>query len=330
MIFQICTGHSPNASTSPGSTGSASRSPDSDGEMAAMLQPPQPGGGGAGAAYSLQAALRISRQPGRRDATGLLQLNMPMGAATVSAGAAPLNTFISFQEEGVDIGSIQAGRGGRGLTLTSSAGDFAEWHMLTPEQLRAGTGGGAGRQLAEGDVVGFTPSELIGLKTSGTDIVGVVSRCAAVEGSTPAAPDRPKFELVAYTGRVPVKVRGLARFGDVLGPSGYNDGTAAVTHSSWLDAVWACHRSPHRSEQRLGVVVGQQKKVRSRPNSWHLPSRCSLVLFQYQHTDATRVCLIRSRRQITPWSTHLGSRDTAVAVADYTLVDTFGQSRHRR
>eukprot|EP01051_Picozoa_sp_SAG22_P001902 SAG22_NODE_79_length_21845_cov_17.798538_4_plen_502_part_00 len=117
--------------------------------------------------------------------------------------------FISFLgEHSEEVGHIGRSAVG-GVTMTTKSGDFAEWHVLTDEQLKRGT-------LSEGDVVGFVGGAIT-KKTKGADIVGVVSRRAAVAGSAPPVAQRWKFDTVAYTGRVPVKLHGSAMYGDVVG-----------------------------------------------------------------------------------------------------------------
>ena len=120
---------------------------------------------------------------------------------------------------------------------------------MTDEQLKRG-------RLSEGDVVGFVGGAIT-KKTRGADIVGVVSRRAAVAGSAPPAAERWKYDTVAYTGRVPVKLHGSAMYGDVVGPSGLQDGTVSVVASSWIgNAFPCCYHSSQLTQQRVGVVVG--------------------------------------------------------------------------
>ena len=57
---------------------------------------------------------------------------------------------------------------------------------------------------------------------------GVISRRAAIEGSYPDAKDAAEGDTVAYCGRVPVKLVGSARAGDIVVPSGRGDGTGVA------------------------------------------------------------------------------------------------------
>jgi len=121
------------------------------------------------------------------------------------------DSFIVFK--GVDGGEQgQLHRGERGLTLVTTAGDFAEWHPRAPLQ----------KPFEEGDVVSITP-EGLSRDTQNASQVGVISRWAAVEASAPAREDRDRFDRVAYTGHVPVKLRGICKAGDIIVPSGDND-----------------------------------------------------------------------------------------------------------
>eukprot|EP01048_Picozoa_sp_COSAG05_P012705 COSAG05_NODE_1295_length_5251_cov_4.221273_1_plen_610_part_00 len=144
--------------------------------------------------------------------------------------------FISFQslrpdEEGMELGALDRGTDG-GLKLQSSQGDFAEYYRRAPGEM----------PFEEGDVVGFR-SGMLTRKTDGCTMVGVISRMAVVEGSGPPAKERHLYDTVAHCGLVPVKlsVRPAAgmkaaqcqcpgpQVGQVLTPSGFNDGTAVLT-----------------------------------------------------------------------------------------------------
>eukprot|EP01046_Picozoa_sp_COSAG06_P023993 COSAG06_NODE_1932_length_8039_cov_5.660327_4_plen_369_part_00 len=86
---------------------------------------------------------------------------------------------------------------------------------------------------------------------------GVITRRAVVEGSAPPAEERYLHDTVAYTGVVPIKVRKIstigcdtsgrgARSGDVLAPSGREDGTAVLVPAG----TSACANTP-----RVGIVL---------------------------------------------------------------------------
>ena len=96
----------------------------------------------------------------------------------------------------IELGVIE--KGGNGITLSSSQGDFAEWHRrVTMEP-----------PFYEGDVVGFTPRGEITRRcsVSGGMLLGVVSRKVIVAGSAPPMAERDLYDTIAYCGRVPVRV----------------------------------------------------------------------------------------------------------------------------
>jgi hypothetical protein len=151
--------------------------------------------------------------------------------------------FISFQAPHVDSdGAIELGaivRKGNGVKLESSQGDFAEWHRRVAKE----------PPFVEGEVVGFNSKGEISRRTKGAKMLGVISRRAVVEGSAPPRAERELYDTVAYTGVVPVRTvkgraegsrgaecerpcddcgAGLLRAGDVLVPSGRNDGLAVA------------------------------------------------------------------------------------------------------
>lgn len=159
----------------------------------------------------------------------------------------PSSAFISFQMNetqmsthahspgmSIELGAIVMQKSGEGIKLESQQGDFAEWHRKCRGE----------PDLEEGDVVGFDSRGQISRRTNGAHLVGVVSRKAVVEGSAPPATERGEFDTVAYVGVVPVKVarrqvsggdctsRTGPRAGDLLLPSGRNDGTAIVAPTS--------------------------------------------------------------------------------------------------
>eukprot|EP01043_Picozoa_sp_COSAG02_P070491 COSAG02_NODE_12502_length_1536_cov_0.938761_2_plen_436_part_01 len=150
---------------------------------------------------------------------------------------APANgKLLSFQSTVPSKGGIELGavvRQGLGVKMQSGQGDFAEWH-------RRASGEGP---FDEGDVVGFRRG-CITRNTQGCSALGVVSRKAVVEGTTPLETARHLFDTVAYCGVVPVKLstrRAVADLGcdcpapsagQLLAPSGRCDGTAVLVPAS--------------------------------------------------------------------------------------------------
>jgi hypothetical protein len=178
-------------------------------------------------------------------------------------GGAKFMSFMSEQSNGkaIELGSITSHK--NGVKVVSSTGDFAEWHKRKPGE----------RPFEEGDVVGFLRGGVISRRTKGARMLGVVSRRAVVEGSAPPKAERDDYDTVAYTGIVPIKVRRPAHprsarplgetqtqmqlgqnfaleTGDVVVPSGRNDGTAVLLTSDAGAGAMAGGNS-----KRLGVVL---------------------------------------------------------------------------
>ena len=97
-----------------------------------------------------------------------------------------------------------------GAVLRSRNGDFAEWRRREPAEA----------PFEEGDVVGINEAGRLTRRTIGLSQVGVVSRVAMVEGSVPALHELAAFDMVAYAGHVPVKLRGSCQPGNHIVPSG--------------------------------------------------------------------------------------------------------------
>ncbi len=169
--------------------------------------------------------------------SGLLTLQLATEAGA-KVGPRHQPRWIEFNDSrGHQMGSIAASKSGDGVVLSSGSGDFAEWHPKLPGE----------RPFEEGDVVGFCPPQTqetsnvdstnsdhyyITLSTNGAKQLGIISRKAIVQGSEPKAVGQASsgrcWDTVAYCGRVPVKVIGSVRAGDILVPSGLGDGTAVA------------------------------------------------------------------------------------------------------
>ena len=138
----------------------------------------------------------------------------------------PDDYFLSFQSnERKELGALT--RNGEGVKLSSTNGDFAEYHRRVEGE----------PEFEEGDVVGFQDTgddELrISRVTEGAKAFGVISRQMVLEGKTPSPHEKHLFDAVAYTGQVPVKLRGHGNpIGAVVVPSGRHDGTAVVSDDS--------------------------------------------------------------------------------------------------
>jgi len=104
-----------------------------------------------------------------------------------------------------------------GVGLTSGSADYAEFLPRTdPDE-----------KIEAADVVGVVDGEIT-KRTAGADQAMVITDRPIVTGNSPG-PDseaRAGHETVAFVGQVPVRVRGTVEEGDLIVPSGENDGTA--------------------------------------------------------------------------------------------------------
>ena len=76
---------------------------------------------------------------------------------------------------------------------------------------------------------------------------------AIVAGNDPGEEQRPDYTLVAFVGQVDVRVRGAVAAGDLLVPSGLNDGTAIAIAPEAIGI------------EQLGQVIGQAWESKSDP-----------------------------------------------------------------
>eukprot|EP01047_Picozoa_sp_COSAG01_P062105 COSAG01_NODE_7849_length_3026_cov_7.544585_1_plen_672_part_00 len=174
-------------------------------------------------------------------------------------------TFMRFQEADREIGSI--GKTPQGLRILTSSGDFAEWHAaLHPEDL----------PFREGHVVGFF-GEKISLRTAGADMFGIVSERAVVVGSADSM-TLASGACIAYMGRVPVNVIGEVIPGDLLVPSGRQDGSAKAVPrgSSHVDQSLGVAQTRKAKGSSQMVTVCVRGPGLARPAARHL-SRCAML-----------------------------------------------------
>ncbi|MCM2255674.1 MAG: hypothetical protein NDJ94_08390 [Vicinamibacteria bacterium] len=115
-----------------------------------------------------------------------------------------------------------------GVTYESGSGDYAEWlERLDPEE-----------ELAVADVVGVHAGR-ISKKTDGASQVMVVSLKPIVLGNMPDEGRKHLYEKVAFLGQTLVRIRGRFAKGDLILPSGANDGTAiAVSPEQMTPGQW--------------------------------------------------------------------------------------------
>jgi hypothetical protein len=114
------------------------------------------------------------------------------------------------------------------VTYESGSGDYAEWlERLDPNE-----------QLSVADVVGVH-GDKITRNTEGANQVMVISFKPIVLGNMPDETRKDLYEKVAFLGQTLVKIRGTFRKGDLIVPSGFDDGTAiAIPHQRFPIDQW--------------------------------------------------------------------------------------------
>ncbi|RMD93525.1 MAG: hypothetical protein D6813_03975, partial [Calditrichaeota bacterium] len=128
------------------------------------------------------------------------------------------NMISFFDGNNTAIGRIE-GNGNNGVFYGTSGGDYAE--SLPRLNLS--------ERIEKGDIVGVFDGK-VSKKTTGAQYLMVVSSRPAVVGNLPPEDQEEDYVNVAFLGQALVKVRGKVRVGDLILPSGYNDGTGiAIT-----------------------------------------------------------------------------------------------------
>jgi hypothetical protein len=143
------------------------------------------------------------------------------------------NNYVQFlNDSNTGHGRIE-GNGSGGVAYETTGADYAEYlPRRDPTE-----------DIQPGDVVGVVGDDVT-LATDGAHDALVVTDAPGVLGNAPPREDRDAHETVAFTGQVPVTVRGSVTAGDLVVPSGDGDGTArAVAPADW--------------EPSTGPLVGQ-------------------------------------------------------------------------
>ncbi len=151
------------------------------------------------------------------------------------------------------VGAIQGNSSG-GVTYYSSSADFAEWLPLRDPATEP--------QVQPGDIVAWTP-EGITLETREALRMMVVSTAPLIAGNTPEEENRPGWVPVAFVGQVSARVRGPVQAGDLILPSGRDDGTgiavapAQITPAQMGQVVGrALETVPEEGIHTVRVLVG--------------------------------------------------------------------------
>jgi len=111
-----------------------------------------------------------------------------------------------------------------GVTYGSKGADYAEWlPKIDPAD-----------RFQIGQIVGVIGGK-VSLKTEGAEQIMAVSRAPVVVGNVPPEADKHKYVTVGFMGQLPVVVRGKAKAGDYIVPSGLEDGTAVAVCPENLD-----------------------------------------------------------------------------------------------
>lgn len=129
------------------------------------------------------------------------------------------NNFITCFAGAAAVGSIEGSASGISLNTTSA--DYAEW---LPR-------GGDEAPMQPGDIVGVYGG-VLSRRTDGADHFLVISTAPAIVANAPPSEERDRYERVAMLGQAPVRVRGGIRAGDVIIPSGNEDGIGVAVSPS--------------------------------------------------------------------------------------------------
>jgi hypothetical protein len=128
--------------------------------------------------------------------------------------AAIVETVMSVLEAGHTVAKQIQLQFNVGITYESGSGDYAEWLKKSIVE----------EKYSFGDIVSVNGG-VISKHTSFGNQYMVVSLAPIVLGNMPEKGKESSYEKVAFMGQVPVKVRGLVNKGDIIIPSGLNDGT---------------------------------------------------------------------------------------------------------
>jgi hypothetical protein len=199
----------------------------------------------SGDATNLDAHVAVIENINASTDADVLALRVAQGVPTAG------NNYITFFAGNAAVGRIEGNVLG-GITYQTSGADFAEaLELLEPGEAPP----------AAGDVVGVVEGKVT-LRTDGACHVGAITEAAAVVGNVRPGSKAPTARL-ALVGQVRIKVRGAVRAGDLLFPSGLNDGAAVsltpedAAREGRTDALGtAWQSSPETGIHRVLTAVG--------------------------------------------------------------------------
>ncbi len=137
------------------------------------------------------------------------------------------NNFITFLlGNNTSVGAIQ-GNGSNSVELAGAGNDYAEYLPRL----------NVNETISAGDIVGVSNGHITKVTTDGATQVMVVSSSPIVVGNDPGEQARAAYERVAFIGQVSVRVRGSVRAGDLIVPSGANDGIGIAVAPEKISAA---------------------------------------------------------------------------------------------
>jgi hypothetical protein len=133
------------------------------------------------------------------------------------------DNFLTFFANDSPIGAVESNTDGDGIKLETTGYDFAE--SLTMRSVD--------ERIGPGDVVGIYSGK-VSLDTDQSHQAMVVSTSPAVVGNSALGAETEPTVPVAFVGQAPTRIRGKVQAGDVVVPSGLNDGTAMAVSPAQL------------------------------------------------------------------------------------------------
>jgi hypothetical protein len=187
----------------------------------------------------------------RNYSTGSSPDVLALGVGYTGDPGSGINFVTFFKGDDTAVGAIE-GTGDGGIELKSGSADYAEFlPRLDPEEV-----------IEPGDLVGVFAGRVT-RATRGADQVLAVSSGPIVLGNDPGDEEAGAYEKVAFLGQVQARVRGPVAAGDLIVPSGLEDGTGiavspqAITPQQFAQAVGqAWESSQEEGIKTVLVAVG--------------------------------------------------------------------------